>query len=372
MAADMEHGAQQGGPDHRPSSGTARPARSSCSSRASSPASATSTWCTASMSPGAHAGAVLEIDLGAIVANWRLLRDLHAPGPVAGVVKADGYGLGARRSRGHCTLPAAGTSSSPFWTRHGDPRRAGAGPMVAVLGGLAPGSEADAGAAVPVLRPRRGRRLGRRRRAAARQRSGDPACRYRHGAARPRCQRELGRCSRIMARLDGIALRYVMTHLACAEERGTSAERATGQPFRRSLRPAAARRRAASPIPPACSSARAAAPIWRGPAARSTASTRPRAAEPDAAGGDARRPGAAGPGVAAGDSGRLRRHLAPKRRAASPPLPRGYADGYLAPLGPGRAFFAGTPVPLVGRVSMDLTTFDVTEVPASCPATGWS
>ena len=42
-------------------------------------------------------GAILEVDLGAIVANWRLLGSLHPSGPVAGVVKADGYGLGARQ-----------------------------------------------------------------------------------------------------------------------------------------------------------------------------------------------------------------------------------------------------------------------------------
>ena len=48
------------------------------------------------MSTAEHAGAVLEVDLAAIVANWRLLCALHPSGPVAGVVKADAYGLGAR------------------------------------------------------------------------------------------------------------------------------------------------------------------------------------------------------------------------------------------------------------------------------------
>ena len=33
----------------------------------------------------------------------------------------------------------------------------------------------------------------------------------------------------------------------------------------------------------------------------------------------------------------------------------------------GRAFFDGTSVPLVGRVSMDLTTFDVTDAPGVVP-----
>ena len=40
-------------------------------------------------------GGVLEVDLSAIVANWRRLSVQHPSGPVAGVVKADAYGLGA-------------------------------------------------------------------------------------------------------------------------------------------------------------------------------------------------------------------------------------------------------------------------------------
>jgi alanine racemase len=46
----------------------------------------------------------------------------------------------------------------------------------------------------------------------------------------------------------------------------------------------------------------------------------------------------------------------------------GYADGYLRALS-GRALgrIAGRPVPLVGRVSMDLITFDVTDLPAVAP-----
>jgi alanine racemase len=43
----------------------------------------------------------------------------------------------------------------------------------------------------------------------------------------------------------------------------------------------------------------------------------------------------------------------------------GYADGYHRILSNrATAYFDDTPVPLVGRVSMDLTTFDVTDVPA--------
>jgi alanine racemase len=46
----------------------------------------------------------------------------------------------------------------------------------------------------------------------------------------------------------------------------------------------------------------------------------------------------------------------------------GYADGFHRSLsGRATACFDGTPVPLVGRVSMDLTTFDVTDHPAVQP-----
>src|ERR1700686_2333275 len=48
-----------------------------------------------SSDPAARAGAVLDIDLGAIVANWRLLAGKGAPAECAAVVKANGYGLGA-------------------------------------------------------------------------------------------------------------------------------------------------------------------------------------------------------------------------------------------------------------------------------------
>ena len=44
-----------------------------------------------------HTGAVLTIDLNAIVANWLLLRGMLAGAECAAVVKADAYGLGADR-----------------------------------------------------------------------------------------------------------------------------------------------------------------------------------------------------------------------------------------------------------------------------------
>src|SRR5258705_6542894 len=48
-----------------------------------------------SSDPASRAGAILEIDLGGIIANWRLLAQKAAPAICAAVVKANAYGLGA-------------------------------------------------------------------------------------------------------------------------------------------------------------------------------------------------------------------------------------------------------------------------------------
>jgi alanine racemase len=47
--------------------------------------------------PADRAGAILEIDLAGIAANWRLLAGRVAPAGCAAVVKADAYGLGAAK-----------------------------------------------------------------------------------------------------------------------------------------------------------------------------------------------------------------------------------------------------------------------------------
>ena len=49
----------------------------------------------------------------------------------------------------------------------------------------------------------------------------------------------------------------------------------------------------------------------------------------------------------------------------------GYADGYLRSLGNhGHGYAAGVKVPVIGRVSMDLTTFDISAVPPHAIGTG--
>jgi len=94
-----------------------------------------------------RAGAILTVDLDAVAANWRLLRDLGRasgrPVECAGVLKADAYGLGAvpvgRR------LWAEGCRH--FFVAHVDEgitlRAALPGAWICVLNGLLPGADMD-------------------------------------------------------------------------------------------------------------------------------------------------------------------------------------------------------------------------------------
>src|ERR1700731_2229888 len=48
-----------------------------------------------SSDPASRAGAILDIDLDGIVANWRMLAEKAPSAACAAVVKANAYGLGA-------------------------------------------------------------------------------------------------------------------------------------------------------------------------------------------------------------------------------------------------------------------------------------
>lgn len=97
-------------------------------------------------SPPAYTDSVLTIDLDAIAANWRLLRSKAQGAEVAGVVKANGYGLGAAE----VAHKLASAGCNLFFVAHIDEglslRRAFTGrpfaPEIAVLNGLPPGTEA--------------------------------------------------------------------------------------------------------------------------------------------------------------------------------------------------------------------------------------
>ena len=101
-----------------------------------------------------HASAVLTVDLDAISANWRMLKERLGKAECAAVVKADAYGLGANRVAP--ALAAAGCRH--FFVAHVDegvrlradlPRSA----AVYVLHGFPPGAETECVAhdLVPVL-----------------------------------------------------------------------------------------------------------------------------------------------------------------------------------------------------------------------------
>jgi len=320
--------------------------------------------------PQAAAAAILEIDLAAIVANWRLLCRQHPNGPVAGVVKADGYGLGARRVA--AALHAAGCRH--FFVALLDEalaiRQSLPGALVAVLGGLLPGTEAEYAAhdITPVLNNiaelEAWTAIARRR-----------ACRLPAllhidtGMSRLGLDpREHAMLQADHARLAGIDLRYVMTHLVASEKPDDPLNRHQAERFAA----------ACAGLPPAPRSFANSSGIFLGAAW----------------GSDLARPGAALYGInpTPGRPNPMQptvrltaRVLAVREinpgdgvgynatwRAARPSriatIGVGYADGWRRSLsGRGEAAFDGTPVPLVGRVSMDLTTFDVTDHPGVQP-----
>ena len=181
------------------------------------------------------AGAVLTVDLAALRANYRRLCRQAGGARVAGVVKADAYGLGAERvapvlwAEGCRTFFVAHLSEA-LALRPVLPDEA----EILVLNGLAPGDErrcADAGIA-PVINSAAqldawsalARALGRPLPAALQVDSGMA----RLGLA----PEEVAAIAADPARLDGIDVTLVMSHLACADEPNHPANRAQLEAFR--------------------------------------------------------------------------------------------------------------------------------------------
>jgi alanine racemase len=309
---------------------------------------------------------LITIDLDALTANFRYCRDRVAPAGCAAVVKADAYGLGLARiapalfSAGcrqfftathgegvalRALLPEADiyvfegvmAHSADAFRQHG---------LVPVL--ITPGQSADWAA--------RARREGRALPAVLNVDSGMT----RLGFGRREVQQLLER----RADLEWLDIRYVMTHLACADERGSPR---VGEQLRRfdELRRL---------LPPA--------PTSIGNSAGSLLGA--------ASSGDLARLGIV---LFGGNPYLDEEHKAePVLRIQSrilqlrditeptpvgygatwtaPPGTRiatvgtGYADGYPWSLGNrGVAAVGGRRVPVVGRVSMDLITLDVTGLP---------
>ncbi|MBS0592620.1 MAG: alanine racemase, partial [Proteobacteria bacterium] len=186
------------------------------------------------------AGAVLTIDLDAIVANWRRLRSRIGGAECAAVLKADAYGLGAAQVGG--ALAAAGARQ--FFVAHLDEALAlqphlPADAKVSVLHGPTPGSEPEFAAhgVRPVLNSRAqidawrrlAQRLGRELPAAVQADTGMA----RLGLDEAELRALDGRPDAF----DGVRVELVMSHLACAEDPANPANAAQRERF------AAARRR---------------------------------------------------------------------------------------------------------------------------------
>ena len=317
-----------------------------------------------------RAGAVLEVDLGAIVANWQFLRTKHTAGPVAGVVKADAYGLGAGQVApalldAGCRHFFVALPEEAFGLRNRLP-----GAMLAVLNGLFPGTAPDYAAheIVPVLGSlseieewsAMARRLDRKLPALLHIDTG--MARLGLTAA------EVSAIAEAPDRLAGIDLLYVMTHLVSSEV----PEDRLNQEQRRRFDAACAM------LPKAPRSLANSSGIFLG----------------GDFGSDLARPGAAlyginpTPGrsnpmqqpvrlrarvldvreIGPGDSVGYNATWRASRRSRIATAAIGYADGWhRSHSNRGQAIFDGRPVPLVGRVSMDLATFDVTEHPGVRP-----
>jgi alanine racemase len=316
------------------------------------------------MSSLESAGGILTIDLGALADNWRSLKARLKPGcATASVVKADGYGLGAVQVAQ--ALAKAGCTS--FFVARLDEgihlrKVLNKGLRIFVLDGVLPGTAKEfvAHDLIPVLNE--AGQVGEW--AAETQGQSRAALHLDTGMNRlGLSDRELPELQRA---LESCGLCLVMSHLACSEEAGNPMNA-------RQLRHFLEARKNLSHLPASlCNSSG----IFLGADYHF----------------DLARPGVALYGVnptpgqpnpmtqvveLKGRIVQVRDVDAPltvgygathqvTARAKIATVAVGYADGWPRALSNrGFGMLAGVRVPLVGRVSMDLITFDVTKVPAN-------
>ena len=323
------------------------------------------------------AGAILTIDLGAVRRNYRTLRARLGSCELAAVVKADAYGLGVARiaaalAAEGCRTFFVATADEAIALRAVAPRA-----DIHVFNGVQPGEEAELahGRIVPVLNSLEQMATWREYALAhgTKDRTTLPADIHldtgmsRLGLDAAEQRRLLGRPDH----LTGIALDVVVSHLAVAEEpahpmnesqRLLFAEIAAGLPGRRrSL---------------VNSSGIFLTPEFHFDLARAGLALY----------GSNPQPGRANPmaqvirlqgrilQVRFVDTNRSVGYGATHRASRPSTIATvaiGYADGYpLSLSNTGIAYIDGHEVPVVGRVSMDLTTLDVTELPEGLAVPG--
>lgn len=315
---------------------------------------------------------VLTVDLGAIAANWRWLAALSGPAECAGVLKADAYGLGLEPVAK--ALDGAGCRTFFVATTGEAGRLKAALPaaMVYIFDGLMPGTAHEIAriGAIPVLGSRAEveewvaycRSVETRLPAALHLDTGMSRLGVPPGEVE-----ELGRDRDLFQAFD---LRLVISHLACADTPGhptSDAQRLLFDQLRRAL-------------PPARASLANSAGIMLGSAFRydlvrpgiALYGGRAVAGRPNPAAKVVRlearilqvRDLPAGTAVGYGSA------FVTDRSSRIATIATGYADGFLrsisGPIGlpSPPATIAGHSAPIVGRVSMDVITLDVTDVPA--------
>lgn len=307
------------------------------------------------------------IDLAALVGNYRIILDRLAGGAVAAMVKADGYGLGAIPVAD--ALWAAGCRR--FFVARLDEgialRAALPEAEINVLDGVVPGTgpELAANDLVPIINSIA--QLDEWRTAVAGSaRSTAAGLHFDSGMGRLGIPAdETDWLADHPDALGGIEIRHVMSHLASADVPGSPQSAVQLERF------LAIRDR----FPAGAASLANSAGVFLGPAYHFDL-VRPGISLY----GGAPFPGSGRPNpmqsvltveapiiqvrtAAAGETigyGATHRVTSPARIAT---VPVGYADGFLrSSSNVGLAAVAGRPVPIVGRVSMDLITLDVTEL----------
>jgi alanine racemase len=312
--------------------------------------------------PLERAGAVLTIDLDAIAANYRLLREKAEGAECAAVVKANAYGLGAAAVARRLIVEGCTTFFVAHLGEAIDLRAAlGEGPDIFVLNGTPPGTARDflAARAIPVVNSLA--ELAEWRALAAESGAVMPAAlQVDSGMSRlGMAPEEAALLAEDPSLIAGIDVRLVMSHLACADEPGHSANMAQVSEFERLRRI----------LPEARASLANSSGVFLGKAFRH----------------DLVRPGAALYGInpVPGKRNPMRPVVSLKARVvqlrevpqgagigyghalhADAPmrlatLSIGYADGW--PRGTRAGAFCGdAPLPLAGRVSMDSIVVDAT------------
>lgn len=308
----------------------------------------------------------LHIDLGALIDNYRALGRRVGHAHVAGVVKADAYGLGA-----HIVAPALAAAGCRHFFVAMLSEALALRPLLDadcdlfVLNGLMPGDEGAcaAQAIVPVLNSLdqiagwagEARRLGRRLPAALHLDSGMS----RLGLS----PRELDRIVADDTLIVGIDVHLVMSHFACADEPDNPMNATQLARFADAARhfPGALRSidnsgGAFMDRPDHGDIVRSGIVLY-GAAAQASGVGLSRVVTLESRVVQLR-------DVEAGDSvgyGMTHRFAAPARLAT---IGVGYADGWPRSLsGRGHVFIGGHAAPIVGRISMDSMTVDVTGVP---------